>query len=75
MLIFLSVSLASPSTILFAPKCDNLVNWLTDITKIEPTLCLSKAVWDGVDPNNSVLKMPFIFGKILGRLKKCFEEN
>jgi hypothetical protein len=75
MLIISSVAIASPSTILFAPKCDDLVNWLTDITKIEPTRCLSEAVWDAVDPDNSVLELPFTLGKILGRLKKCFEDN
>lgn len=51
------------------------MNWLTDITDIEPTLCLSKAVWDLVDPDTDVLELPFVFGKILGEVVECFEDN
>lgn len=70
-----STALANPLTWAFAPKCDDLINWLTDITDIEPTLCLSKTVWDLVDPGNKVLELPWVFGKILGNLIQCFKET
>lgn len=57
------------------PKCEDLVNWLSDITDIEPTLCLSKTVWDLVDSGTSVLELPWVFGRILGELIRCFEET
>ncbi|KAJ4334384.1 hypothetical protein N0V87_006928 [Didymella glomerata] len=68
-------ALANPLTWAFAPKCDDLIDWLTDITDIEPTLCLSKAVWDLVDPGTKVLELPWVFGKILRELIECFKET
>lgn len=70
-----SAALANPLTWAFAPKCNDLINWLTDISDIEPTLCLSKTVWDLVDPGNKVLELPWVFGKILGQLIQCFKET
>lgn len=70
-----SAALANPLTWAFAPKCDNLIDWLTDITDIEPTVCLSKTVWDLVDPDTKVLDLPWVFGKILVELIKCFKET
>lgn len=69
-----SAALANPLTWNFAPKCDNLIEWLTDITDIRPTLCLSKTIWDLVDPDTKVLDLPRVFRKILGELIECFKE-
>ncbi|KAH6637826.1 hypothetical protein C7974DRAFT_470670 [Boeremia exigua] len=68
-------ALANPLTWAFAPKCDDLIKWLTNITDVEPTLCLSKTVWDLIDPNVKVLELPWVFGKILRELIECFEET
>ena len=70
-------SVTNPSLLAFLPLVDDLVDWLTDITDIKPTLCFSKAVWDVVDPSPaSIALLPVeILNKIVPELITCFNNR
>jgi hypothetical protein len=64
---------------------DDFVNWLTDITQIEPTLCGAEAVWSITSPEVIVglLKLPIGLGaltdpevlKAILRIYQCFRDH
>lgn len=64
---------------------DDFVNWLTDITKIEPALCGAEAVWSITSPDviDGLLKVPIGLGALtdrhvweaIRRIYQCFKDN
>jgi hypothetical protein len=70
-------SLTNPALLATLPVVDDLVDWLTNITDIKPTLCFSKAVWDVVDPSPaSIALLPVeILRKIVPELVGCFKDK
>jgi hypothetical protein len=66
-------------------NADDFVNWLTDITKTEPTVCGAEAVWSitSSDVITGLLKLPIGVGLFTDpaviaamlRIYQCFKNN